>query len=95
MPGLDGFGLLQALRADPRTREVPIILLSARAGKEAVIEGLQAGADDYLIKPFSALELVSRVNGHLQMAQMRSVALQQEEQLAKEKTSCCQLFLTN
>jgi PAS domain S-box-containing protein len=85
MPGLDGFGLLQALRADSRTREVPIILLSACAGKEAVIEGLQAGADDYLIKPFSALELVSRVKGHLQMTQMRSVALQQERTTSKRK----------
>ncbi|MBW4490720.1 MAG: response regulator [Trichocoleus desertorum ATA4-8-CV12] len=77
MPGLDGFGLLQALRADPRTREVPIILLSARAGEEAIVEGLEAGADDYLIKPFSAQELVSRVNAHLQMAQLRGEALHQ------------------
>jgi len=77
MPGLDGFELLQALRSDPRTREVPIILLSARAGEEAIVEGLAAGADDYLIKPFSAQELVSRVNAHLQMAQLRSVALQE------------------
>lgn len=85
MPGLDGFGLLQALRADPRTREVPIIMLSARAGKEAVIEGLQAGADDYLIKPFSASEVVSRVNSHLQRTQVRSVALQQERTISKRK----------
>ncbi|MBW4540313.1 MAG: response regulator [Myxacorys chilensis ATA2-1-KO14] len=77
MPGLDGFELLQALRADPRTKEVPIILLSARAGEEAIVEGLEAGADDYLIKPFSAQELVSRVNAHLQMAQLRGEALHQ------------------
>lgn len=77
MPGLNGFELLQALRSDPRTREVPIILLSARAGEEAIIEGLEAGADDYLIKPFSAHELVSRVNTHLQMAQLRGEALQE------------------
>ncbi|PPS40264.1 ATP-binding protein [Chroococcidiopsis sp. TS-821] len=75
MPGLDGFGLLHALRADPRTREIPVILLSARAGEEAIVEGLDAGADDYLIKPFSAQELISRVNAHLQMAQLRSEAL--------------------
>ncbi|MBD2182449.1 response regulator [Planktothrix sp. FACHB-1375] len=75
MPGLDGFELLKTLRADPRTREVPIILLSARAGVEAVVEGLEAGADDYLIKPFSAQELVSRVSTHLQMAQLRGEAL--------------------
>mgnify|MGYP002776996489 CR=1 FL=1 len=77
MPELDGFGLLQALRSDPRTREIPIILLSARAGEEAIVEGLEAGADDYLIKPFSAQELVSRVNAHLQMAQLRTTALQE------------------
>ncbi|HEY9763633.1 MAG TPA: ATP-binding protein [Trichocoleus sp.] len=77
MPGLDGFELLEALRADPRTREVPIILLSARAGEEAIVEGLEAGADDYLIKPFSAQELVSRIIAHLQMAQLRGEALQE------------------
>ena len=50
MPRLDGFGLLRELRADPRLSEVPIILLSARAGEESRLEGLEAGADDYLIK---------------------------------------------
>ena len=54
MPKLDGFGLLRELRADPGTRELPVILLSARAGEESRVEGLHAGADDYLIKPFSA-----------------------------------------
>ncbi|WP_225913860.1 ATP-binding protein [Leptolyngbya ohadii] len=77
MPGLDGFELLQALRADSRTREIPIILLSARAGEEAIVEGLEAGADDYLIKPFSAQELISRVTAHLQTAQLRGEALQE------------------
>ncbi len=59
MPGLDGFGLLAALRDDPALRGIPVILLSARAGEEARIEGLAAGADDYLIKPFSARELLA------------------------------------
>jgi signal transduction histidine kinase len=85
MPGLDGFELLEALGTDSRTREIPIILLSARAGEEAVIEGLEAGADDYLIKPFSAHELVSRVNAHLQMAQLRGEALYQERTLNRRK----------
>ncbi|WP_199313588.1 hybrid sensor histidine kinase/response regulator [Leptolyngbya sp. FACHB-671] len=85
MPELDGFGLLQALRADPRMREVPIILLSARAGEEAIVEGLEAGADDYLIKPFSAQELVSRVNAHLQMAQLRGEALNQARTTIRRK----------
>lgn len=76
MPGLDGFELLQALRSDPRTRKVPFILLSARAGEAAIAKGLAAGANDYLVKPFSAQELVSRVNAHLQIAQLHGAALQ-------------------
>jgi PAS domain S-box-containing protein len=85
MPGLNGFELLKALRADARTREVPIILLSARAGVESVVEGLEAGADDYLIKPFSAQELVSRVNAHLQIAQLRGEALREERTSSRRK----------
>ena len=87
MPGLDGFELLKALRNDARTKEIPIILLSARAGEESVVDGLQALADDYLIKPFSASELVARVNAHLQMAQLRLEALQKEKttNLMKDK----------
>jgi len=85
MPGLDGFGLLQALRANPQTREIPIILLSARAGEESVVSGLEVGADDYLIKPFSAQELVSRANAHLQMSQLRSEALRQERTASRRK----------
>ncbi len=61
MPELDGFGLLQALRSNPVTKSVPVIMLSARAGEDAHIEGLQSGADDYLIKPFNARELLARV----------------------------------
>jgi len=68
MPGMDGFALLRELRADARTADVPVILLSARAGEEASIEGMRAGADDYLVKPFSARELVSRVRARLEIA---------------------------
>jgi PAS domain S-box-containing protein len=71
MPRLDGFGLLHALRADPRTDDIPVILLSARAGEESRVEGMEAGADDYLVKPFSARELLARVTAHLQMARLR------------------------
>jgi PAS domain S-box-containing protein len=71
MPHLDGFGLLRALRADERTRSLPVILLSARAGEEAVIEGHQAGADAYLTKPFSARELLGRVAAQLELARLR------------------------
>jgi len=71
MPEVDGFQLLNALRADPVTKSIPIILLSARAGGAATIEGLEAGADDYLIKPFSARELIARVGTQLQMSRLR------------------------
>lgn len=79
MPRLDGFGLLQALRADPQTKEVPAILLSARAGEESRIDGLAAGADDYLIKPFSARELLARVEANLQLGQLRQQARRESE----------------
>lgn len=71
MPRLDGFGLLATLRADPELKTVPVILLSARAGEEAQVEGLRAGADDYMVKPFSARELVARVRANLEMARLR------------------------
>jgi PAS domain S-box-containing protein len=72
MPRLDGFGLLKELRADERLKTVPVILLSARAGEEASVEGIESGADDYLIKPFSARELVARVDANLKMARLRT-----------------------
>ncbi|MGE5492527.1 MAG: ATP-binding protein [Actinomycetota bacterium] len=71
MPNLDGFGLLKALRANEQTRDKPVILLSARAGEEARVEGMAAGADDYLVKPFSARELIARVQTHLELAAQR------------------------
>jgi PAS domain S-box-containing protein len=74
MPGLDGFALLQELRAHPETRGLPILMLSARAGEESRVEGMEAGADDYLVKPFSARELLARVGAHLQMAGLRREA---------------------
>ncbi len=71
MPKLDGFGLLRKLRGDPRTSQIPVILLSARAGEESRVDGMEAGADDYIVKPFSARELLARVTAHLQMSRMR------------------------
>ncbi|KFE63293.1 ATP-binding protein [Hyalangium minutum] len=74
MPNLDGFGLLQALRADPLTVGIGVIMLSARAGEESRVDGLRSGADDYLVKPFSAKELVARVAAHLELARLRRQA---------------------
>ena len=87
MPRLDGFGLLRRLRADERTRTLPFIMLSAREGEEARIEGLSGGVDDYLIKPFSARELVARIGTHLEMAKLRreaATALQESERRFRE-----------
>jgi len=70
MPNLDGIGLLAALRADERLKSVPLVLLSARAGESARIEGLRLGADDYLVKPFSARELLTRVAALIERRQV-------------------------
>ena len=74
MPRLDGLGLLRAVRSDPVLRGKPVILVSARAGEEPVVEGLAAGADDYLAKPFRAHELMARVAAHLAMSRVREEA---------------------
>jgi len=74
MPRLDGFGLLRALRARPPTDTTPVIFLSARAGEEARIEGFDVGADDYLIKPFSARELITRIDTHIRLSRLRRAA---------------------
>lgn len=71
MPRLDGLGLVAALRADRRTAAVPVLLLSARAGQEESISGLRAGADDYLVKPFAAAELLARVRANVELARLR------------------------
>lgn len=84
MPGLDGFELLARLRANQRLCEIPVILLSARAGDEARIEGMSAGADDYLVKPFSGRELLARVQAHLELARVRREAAAVHQRLAAE-----------
>jgi len=82
MPTLGGYGLLKVIRSSPETRSTPFILLSAQAGEEAKVQGLLAGADDYLAKPFSAKELVARVHTHLDIARMRA----ELEKSVKERT---------
>ena len=72
MPGLDGFGLLQAVRNDEALRRLPFVMLSARAGEESAVEGLEAGADDYVVKPFAAQELLARVRANLELGRMRN-----------------------
>ncbi|MBI5104510.1 MAG: response regulator, partial [Solirubrobacterales bacterium] len=77
MPRLDGYGLLRALREDPATARLPVIMVSARAGEESAVEGLDAGADDYLVKPFTRLELLARVRSTLQTSALRERATTQ------------------
>jgi signal transduction histidine kinase/DNA-binding response OmpR family regulator len=73
MPKLDGFGLVRALREDPSTADLPIILLSARAGEDATTEGLGQGANDYLVKPFSSRELIARAAAQLERARAQQI----------------------
>ena len=84
MPRLDGFGLLRAIRDDSALASTPVILLSARAGEESRVEGLEADADDYLIKPFAARELLARVAVHVKMANLRRETAEREERLRSE-----------
>lgn len=71
MPVMDGFGLLSEIRANPDIRNTPVIFLSARAGEESKVDGLNAGADDYLVKPFSSRELLAKVSSHIRISQAR------------------------
>jgi len=84
MPVMDGFALLKELRADPELKEIPIILLSARAGEESRLEGVGSGADDYMVKPFSSRELIARVEAHLKMHRIRQQAKLKQQQLTRE-----------
>ena len=71
MPKVDGIELLNKIRNHPELNSTPVILLSARAGEDATVEGLNAGADDYLIKPFIAKELLAVVNAHIKISRSR------------------------
>ncbi|MBC7903614.1 MAG: response regulator [Gemmatimonadaceae bacterium] len=71
MPNMNGFELLAKIRQNPAFSDLPVILLSARAGSEATIEGLEKGANDYLIKPFNARELIARVTAQLDIKKTR------------------------
>ncbi|MDP9001612.1 MAG: EAL domain-containing protein [Myxococcota bacterium] len=90
MPKLDGFGLLARLRANASTRTLPVILVSARAGDESLVDGLEAGADDYMNKPFSARELVARVRTSLEIGRF-SRLLEQSNAALREAQAIAHL----
>jgi signal transduction histidine kinase len=87
MPRMDGFELLRRLRSETATKTIPVILLSARAGEESRVEGLNAGADDYLVKPFTSSELLARVAAHLRLAKTRKEAAERLRIANKELES--------
>jgi signal transduction histidine kinase/serine phosphatase RsbU (regulator of sigma subunit) len=85
MPRLDGFGLLARMRQDPALAAVPVVMLSAHAGEDGLAEGLEAGADDYLVKPFAARELLARVQVQHRLRQLQRAAAEADRRtLARE-----------
>jgi PAS domain S-box-containing protein len=84
MPVMDGLELLRCIRQDPALKTVPVILLSARAGDEARLEGIDHQADDYLVKPFSGRELIARLQTHLKLLETRQEAFRTEQHLRDE-----------
>jgi light-regulated signal transduction histidine kinase (bacteriophytochrome) len=90
MPRLDGFGLLKKVRASAELQHTPVILLSARVGEEAKVEGLEGGADDYLVKPFNSRELLARVDANIRIAKARVAAMKEYaeklEQTVRKRT---------
>lgn len=89
MPVLDGFGLLKEIKRNPELRNTPVLLLSARAGEEAQEEGLRKGADDYLVKPFSARELLTRVDARIEISRTRREA---EIELQEQRNKLSNIF---
>ncbi|MDI1445177.1 ATP-binding protein [Polyangium sp. 6x1] len=85
MPGMDGFALVRALRADPRTQAVSIVMLSARASESARVEGAEFGADDYLVKPFSPRELLARVEARIELSRLRRQVARETDRLRESE----------
>ncbi|KAF9392298.1 hypothetical protein BGX21_011057 [Mortierella sp. AD011] len=85
MPNMNGYELLKQLRSDPATMMTPIILLSARAGEEANVEGLDLGADDCLVKPFSARELLARVRSTIRLSDLRHELIREQRHALEMK----------
>jgi signal transduction histidine kinase/DNA-binding NarL/FixJ family response regulator len=91
LPALDGFDFVEAIRADPVLAATPILMLSARAGAEAVSEGYAGGADDYLPKPFRSQELVERLAARLAAAARERAGQQQREAEYRDASASARL----
>ncbi len=90
MPEMDGFEVCRRIKENPKFQDIPIIFLTARHETETIIKGFEAGASDYLTKPFNALELISRVRTHLQLRQRTYMLLELNsnlEEKVKERTA--------
>lgn len=83
MPIIDGTTLVRRIRNNPRLAQVPVILLSARSGEEDSLEGLDAGADDYVVKPFSPRDLLARCRVHIRLSRMRRQTAEYESELIR------------
>ncbi|MBS7567057.1 response regulator [Mucilaginibacter sp. Bleaf8] len=94
MPVMDGKTMLRHIRTSANTMRLPVIFLSARAGEEARIDGLEAGADDYLVKPFSAAELLTKVRAQIKITQTRNHAEQQLRDLLTEAPVAIAIYRT-
>ena len=82
MPEMDGLTLCRHLKNDPATANIPVLLITAKSGVDAVIEGLKEGADDYITKPFNIRELSARINAHLRSKRLQSTVNERDSRLA-------------
>jgi signal transduction histidine kinase len=86
MPEMDGIELLRRVKDNPETTQIPVVLITARAGEDSKIQGLEIGADDYMVKPFSSNELLARIKSQLKIARTRRQFTEELERAVKERT---------
>ncbi len=82
MPEMDGYGVLQKVKADPALQQIPFIFLTARADTDMKVAGLEEGADDYIVKPFNSLELLARIKSLLRIRDLMSKTREQEKAIS-------------
>jgi diguanylate cyclase (GGDEF)-like protein len=95
MPGLDGYGVLAALKDDPLLRDIPVVFLTSRAGMEDVVAGLRGGAHDYLKKPFETVELLARVGSAASVKRLQDQLRERNAELDRMSRTDALTGLTN